>query len=209
MTTLLIDTATDTLVVGLASSGELLAEALDEERRAQALLDVVHDVLVSAGVERSDLRDVAVGVGPGGFTGLRVGVATARGIAAALGIPLAPIPTLAAVAQPLASQHDGVAVWASVDAKRGERFMCRYRRVSGVAGFSMIAEGDVLTVRSEDVPALVGSDPVAAGAPTAAALCELAQLAPYGDPALVVPQYGRDPDAVPAAAAGTAGGSAR
>lgn len=84
---------------------------------AERLMDEVAGLLDEAGVSYADLTKLAVVVGPGSFTGLRVGVAAARGLSLALGIPAIGVGTLEALAEP----HRGAGpVLAILDAKRGE-----------------------------------------------------------------------------------------
>lgn len=201
---LLLDTTGSALVVGLVDGGEVVAEATEEHRRAQAVLGLVDDVLGQAGLRPADLDRVAVGTGPGGFTGTRVGVATARGIASAARLPLAGISTLAAIAQPLAART-GEVVWARADARRGEEFLRPYRWTSGIAGFSMVAADDLHVVPAGGARQVTGDDEVVDGPPTAAGLAAVAQLASFGAAAEVLPVYGREPDAVPGAWAGASG----
>lgn len=99
---LALDTATAlTTVAVLSSSSDVLAEAshLDPRHHAEALPRLVREALDSAGVAPGDLDLIAVGVGPGPFTGLRVGVSFARATAHALGIPAVGVMTLDAIAR--------------------------------------------------------------------------------------------------------------
>lgn len=112
---LALDTATDTAAVGIVdnASREALAELETEPR---ALFARVDELLATAGLQRAALRGVVVGVGPGRYTSLRIGMASARAVASALGIPIAGVSTLAA----LATGAPGAVPL--IDARRGEVF---------------------------------------------------------------------------------------
>jgi len=114
MLILAFDTATDVATSALVSSGEVLGERLS---RAVTLLEDVDALLRQAGAHTADVEALAVGIGPGSFTGVRVGLATARGLALALGVPVAGVSTLDALA---AGAPGAVPV---VDARRGEIFV--------------------------------------------------------------------------------------
>jgi tRNA threonylcarbamoyl adenosine modification protein YeaZ len=204
---LLFDTASDALVVALAARGEVLGGRAQPGVRAQSLLAVIDELLAEAGLDRSQIERIGVGTGPGGFTGLRVGIATARGLAAALRVPLAGLPTLATLAWPLAAAQGSPSarVWASLDGRRGQRFVQPFRMVSGIAGMSLLAAAPMQAVANEDVARTVGDEPVADGAPTPQGLAGVGQLAAFLDDVLQVrPTYGREPDAKPAASPVTA-----
>ena len=126
MTTLIgFDTATDDTAVGATREGEkLFSSSLGEpgEGRplhATRLLAEVEDAARSAGGWESVER-IGVGVGPGSFTGLRIGIATANGLGQALGIEVVGVGTLEALAR--GAMADGRAVLAVIDARRGEVF---------------------------------------------------------------------------------------
>jgi tRNA threonylcarbamoyladenosine biosynthesis protein TsaB len=89
---------------------------------ARELLPAITAVMDEAGADFGDLEAIAVGVGPGTFTGLRIGIATARTLAAASHLPLRPVSSLAALA---AGMGDGPAL-GLIDAKRGELFAALY-----------------------------------------------------------------------------------
>src|SRR3954471_20913556 len=114
MLILAFDTATDVATSALVSDGEVIGERVS---RAATLLEDVDALLRQAGAHTRDLDALAVGIGPGSFTGVRVGLATARGIALALGLPVAGVSTLAALA---AGAPGAVPV---VDARRKEVFI--------------------------------------------------------------------------------------
>jgi tRNA threonylcarbamoyladenosine biosynthesis protein TsaB len=116
--TLAFDTATAFATSALVDTGSNgLLEVLGERcSRAQTLLEDVDALLRQAGAHPSDLDRLAVGVGPGSFTGVRIGLAVARGLALSLDLPGAGVSTLAALA---AGAPGAVPV---VDAKRHEVF---------------------------------------------------------------------------------------
>jgi tRNA threonylcarbamoyladenosine biosynthesis protein TsaB len=114
MLILAFDTATDVATSALVSDGEVLGE---RRSRAVTLLEDVDALLRQAGAHTRDVDALAVGIGPGSFTGVRVGLATARGLALALGIPVAGVSTLDALA---AGAPGAVPV---VDARRREVFV--------------------------------------------------------------------------------------
>ena len=95
MLTLAFDTATSVATAALVRDDELLGERVS---RAVGVLEAADELLREAGVERADLTGLAVGTGPGSFTGLRLGLAAARGLAFALDLPAAGISTLDALA---------------------------------------------------------------------------------------------------------------
>ena len=126
MSILAIDTASSVSSVAVASEGKLQAEVTVEAGRthSETLLSHIEGALSFAGVERSALRGVAVSIGPGSFTGLRIGLATAKAIAYGLGIPLVGVSTLAALA--LAFPVPGVYTLALMDAQKGNAYAGLY-----------------------------------------------------------------------------------
>ena len=114
---LVLDCATTRTVCGLVRDGrELAAASAEGGHAAQRALVLVDEVLARAACEPADLTRVVCGCGPGSFTGLRIGIATARGLALGLGIPCEGASTLAALA---AGAPGAIAL---VDARRGELF---------------------------------------------------------------------------------------
>jgi tRNA threonylcarbamoyladenosine biosynthesis protein TsaB len=110
---LAFDTATDAATSALVWDGEVVGERTSTPVR---LLEDVDALLRRGGVRESQLEGIAVGTGPGSFTGLRMGLATARALAFALGLPVAGVSTLAALA---AGAQGALPV---IDAKRREIF---------------------------------------------------------------------------------------
>ena len=95
MLTLAFDTATSVATAALVRDDELLGERVS---RAVAVLEAADELLRDADLGRADLTGLAVGTGPGSFTGLRLGLAAARGLAFALDLPVAAVSTLDALA---------------------------------------------------------------------------------------------------------------
>ena len=113
MLTLAFDTATGVATSALVDGDEVLGERAS---RAQTLLEDVDALLRQAGAHPADIGRLAVGIGPGSFTGVRIGLAVARGLALSLGVEGAGVSTLAALA---AGAPGAVPV---IDAKRSEVF---------------------------------------------------------------------------------------
>src|SRR5215470_350304 len=111
--TLAFDTATSVATSALVDGDEVLGERVS---RAQTLLEDVDALLRQAGAHPSDLGRLAVGIGPGSFTGIRIGLAVARGLALSFDVPGSGVSTLAALA---AGAPEAVPV---IDAKRREVF---------------------------------------------------------------------------------------
>jgi tRNA threonylcarbamoyladenosine biosynthesis protein TsaB len=137
------DTATRSTAVGLRLAGGETLQSRDDPGpgehpgHATRLLGMTDELLNRAGIGWNALERIAVGLGPGTFTGLRVGVATARGLAQSLGVELVGVSSLRALAEPalrselgaISSDPSGCLdrVLAVLDARRGEAFAAAYR----------------------------------------------------------------------------------
>lgn len=105
---LCIETGTDICSVGLARNGELVSLRESDEGRdhAKKVAVFVDEMLRETGVEPDELDAVAVGMGPGSYTGLRIGVSFAKGMCYALGIPLVAVGSLDALAEVAVEDHE-------------------------------------------------------------------------------------------------------
>jgi tRNA threonylcarbamoyl adenosine modification protein YeaZ len=213
---LAFDTATPAVTVALHDGTHVLAETttVDARRHGELLAPAIDAVLTEAGAGRLDITAVAAGTGPGPYTGLRVGLVTARVLGSALGIPVLGIGTLDVIAADAVAAAGGRDFIVATDARRREVYWARYSAAgerlagpavsapaevgggpdgpAGVAGVAGVAAGTGPLL----YPGLLG-EPIEPRYPAAATLARLAagQLA-AGAPALgAEPVYLRRPDA--------------
>jgi tRNA threonylcarbamoyladenosine biosynthesis protein TsaB len=189
--TLAFDTATDVATSALVWDGEVLGEL---RSRPVSVLEDVDALLRRGGVRATQLEGLVVGTGPGSFTGLRMGLAVARGLALALDVPVAGVSTLAALA---AGAPGALPV---IDARRGEVFVLDGElRVSApealdVRGRRLVGDGAVRhRVTLEEHGAEIPPDADDAHVPWARLHAQLAE--DFGPAERVEPIYLRVPDA--------------
>jgi tRNA threonylcarbamoyladenosine biosynthesis protein TsaB len=214
------DTATAaSAVCVLRADGEAfeIAPAPDRLERppahARELMPAVREAMEAAGLAYRELGAIGVGVGPGSFTGLRIGVSTARALAHATGAELRPVSSLRA----LAAGIEAPVRLPLIDAKRGELFAALYEGgEERWAPFAASAEELVQRLRDSRAPARAAGDgavrfrdvleeagiavePAGSSAHVVRGLhvARLAALAPARPPEAVVPDYIRVPDAKP------------
>lgn len=146
MLLLAFDTATPAVAVALHDGQRVLAETttVDARRHGELLAPSIAKVIADAGVDQRELTAIAVGVGPGPFTGLRVGLVTARVFGRTLGVPVHGVCTLDALARaawPAAAGREFLAV---TDARRKELYWARYSATGGrLAGPSVERPADI------------------------------------------------------------------
>ena len=136
MPVLALDTSAAVAVALTADDGAPLAarRVTEERRHAELLGPMITEVLADAGVDRRRLTAVVVGTGPAPFTGLRVGLVTARTLALALGVPVLGVCSLDALAAQAAADlalDPGTEVLVTTDARRREVYWARYRVAGG------------------------------------------------------------------------------
>jgi tRNA threonylcarbamoyladenosine biosynthesis protein TsaB len=220
VTLLGIDTSTPAATACvLRADGEAFEVVPPPERlsrppaHATELMPAVADVMERAEVDWTDLDAIAVGVGPGTFTGLRIGIATARALATAAGLPLRRVSSLAA----LAAGIDSLLRLPLIDARRGEVFAALYEEDRefwpplvvrpeelveqlGNAAATPLAAGDGSirfrgTLEEAGIP--VEPEDSAAHVVRALCICRLGEGAQDESPEAVLPEYLREPDAKP------------
>lgn len=217
MLVMALDTATPAVTAGLVAWGDgvstSLAERVTVNPRAHGELLTPHllEVLAETGHQLGDVDAVVVGCGPGPFTGLRVGMATAAAFGHACGRPVYPVCSLDAMA---AQADPDASVLVAIDARRKEVYWAAYGPVNG-AGRSRLTGPHV--DRPEDVPsrtaglgvrfaagemadkhrAVFGLDVIAPQYPTPLGLVDAAGpvLSAQAEPPPLVPLYLRRPDA--------------
>jgi tRNA threonylcarbamoyladenosine biosynthesis protein TsaB len=112
---------------------------------AQKLLVLIHELFDRAGTNWGTVDRIAVGVGPGTFTGLRIGIATAQALASATGLPLVGVSTLGALALAAHDREPGAAKLAVIDARRGEAFAAGWGAGNGPLAAEPTSRPQVLT----------------------------------------------------------------
>ena len=131
---LAIDTSTENCSVALVHDGKLTTRNIESPREhSQKLLPFVEEVLDSAGVSLAELDGLVVGAGPGSFTGVRIGVSMAQGLAFSADLPVYPVCSLQALAQQAIRKNDVAGVVACIDARMGEVYYALYANENGVA----------------------------------------------------------------------------
>jgi len=163
---LALDTATSSCSVALWAEGVKACRAKAMERgHAEALMPMVVEVMAETGVAFRDVDLMAVTVGPGSFTGLRIGLAAARGMALAAGLPCFGVTSFEAVAESIdPGRYVGRMILAALDSKRGDIFAQAFGTVDRPLG-------PPVTVSADDLPRLIptGSTVVAGSAADTAA----------------------------------------
>lgn len=131
MMTLAIDTSTRQSAVALYADGAVRGELawVSEQGHTRELLPAIEALLRHVHASLDDVDGLAVALGPGGFTALRVGLSVAKGLVFARGLSLVGVGTLEVAAYPFGATS--LPIWAMVDAGRGEIAVARFRRVDG------------------------------------------------------------------------------
>jgi tRNA threonylcarbamoyladenosine biosynthesis protein TsaB len=127
MRVLALDAATEGCSVALLCGGEVAAKSIEAGRsHAQDILIMIEEILASGQVSLSMLDGIAASIGPGAFTGVRISVAVAQGLAFGAGLAVVPVTTLEALALQVLG-GDGIQALACLDARMGEVYWACYR----------------------------------------------------------------------------------
>lgn len=155
MRVLAIETATPGSSVALAQGPEAVAYAAQVDRTGHGrfLVPAIDFCFDQVGWSPADLDGIVVDVGPGLYTGIRVGLATAQGLAAALGLPVIPVCGLDALALDAATGRRHI--WSVIDVRRGQVATATYRPVPG----GVVKDGPTELVGPEALRAMLDSDP--------------------------------------------------
>lgn len=210
MFVLAIDTSTPAVTVGVVELTAVVERTVaarvtvDARRHAELVSPQISQCLTAGGLTPARIDAVVVGVGPGPFTGLRVGMATAAAFGDALGVPVHPVCSLDAIAVEL-GHRDALIV---TDARRREVYWARYsagRRIEGpcVGAPRMVDPGDAEVVAGSASHVDLFDLPVEPlESPSPLGLVRAAREALLGDrpPEALVPLYLRRPDAKPVVA---------
>jgi tRNA threonylcarbamoyl adenosine modification protein YeaZ len=161
---LAIDTSTTAITVGLHDGASVVAEAttLDARAHAEHLAPNIRAALASAGAEPGDVTDVVVGIGPGPFTGLRVGIVTGRTFAFALGLPVRGLTSLDALAHEAWLEGRRGDLLVATDARRKEVYAATY----SLGDERAYRVGEPVVSRAADLPDQVRGLPTAGRGPT-------------------------------------------
>ena len=219
MKILAIDTALEACQVAIFDSDEekLLAMLSHDMRRghAEALIPIIADAMKAAGLDYSQLDRIATTVGPGSYTGLRVGISAAKGLSFAAGNPAVGVTTLAAVSAPLFAEDTAVPVVSVIDARHGnvyfhmagagQRVLLSARHTSIQDAILTITAGPVRLVGpaaqilAANWPRHPGPPPVAIDGRAKPSIEWLARLAAAAEPlrAPAKPLHLRAPDVTP------------
>jgi len=219
MKILAIDTALDACQAAVFDSDEekLLAVTSLEMRRghAEALIPAIDETMRAAGLDYADLDRIATTVGPGSYTGLRVGISAAKGLALASSKPTVGITTLAALSAPLIAEDPAVPVVAAIDARHGnvyfhmagagQRVLLSARHTSLPEAIQTITAGPIrITGPAAELlasywPRHTGTAPVSVSLRAKPSIEWVARLAVSADPARAPakPLYLRAPDVTP------------
>ncbi len=215
MKVLALDTASSACSVALWSGDGIVARRFEamERGHAERLVPMIAEVLAEAGLTADAVDRLAVTVGPGAFTGLRVGLAAARGLALATSRPLVGVTTFEAIGHALdLAERGGRPVLVAVDSRRAEVFLQQFDASMAAVGEPLLLSPEALARRLAAGPLVVAGCGAAAlrtvlagrpdtafaagpGLPDAAAVARLAASLPPGAGWPPRPLYLRAPDA--------------
>lgn len=126
---LAVDTATENCSVALSIGDQMMVRSdIAPREHTNKILPMVDEVLAEAGVSLTQLDALAFGRGPGSFTGVRIGIGIAQGLAFGAELPVLGVSTLAAMAEQARRTHGATQVLTAIDARMGELYFAQYQR---------------------------------------------------------------------------------
>jgi len=154
-----IETATETCAAALWQEGSLLGEIRVKQKKVHAefLAGMIEQLMQPCRQKYANLDGIAVSIGPGSFTGLRIGMALAKGIAYAHKIEIAGIHTPDAIASGIAANAPGIAV--VLPSRKGEVYAARYKNLEG----AYHREGEIVAIEINQLASWAGGLRLAAG----------------------------------------------
>ena len=221
MVVLGVDSATADAVVGVTAGGELVRESRVDPgpdgrpRHSQVLLEEIERSVEEAG-GWARIERIAVGIGPGSFTGLRIGVSTARALAQARQIPIVPVGSLTALARGISEGGSAALALPVIDARRSEAFAALFGGDGAELWAPFVTQPAELAARVEELeetPLAAGDGALRFGAELEAAgatvappddpihrvaarhICAVGEAAAEATPDQIQPLYLRPPDA--------------
>ncbi len=138
---LAVDTATENCSVALKVGNEIIARCeMAPREHTTKILPMVDSVLAEAGLTLNQLDALAFGRGPGSFTGVRIGIGIAQGLAFGAELPMIGVSTLAAMAQQAFRKQQATHVLAAIDARMNEIYVGGYKRLDNGDWETVVAE---------------------------------------------------------------------
>lgn len=155
-----IDSSTDKLSVGLADTDSVIAEmtVASSFEHASRIIGLIDDLLTASSFSIHDLSGMAVAIGPGSFTGLRIGLAVAKGMTLAMHIPIIGVSTFEVLAKRLSGTFDRF--YLAAPARRGEYYLCLVEPETAIREHIALTREEELVDKIGALPAgLVGREP--------------------------------------------------
>ncbi|WP_413111340.1 tRNA (adenosine(37)-N6)-threonylcarbamoyltransferase complex dimerization subunit type 1 TsaB [Thaumasiovibrio sp. DFM-14] len=151
---LAVDTATENCSVALRVGNDVIhRSAIAPREHTTKILPMVDEVLAEGGMTLSQLDALAFGRGPGSFTGVRIGIGIAQGLAFGADLPMVGVSTLEAMAQACYRQHGAEQVLTAIDARMGELYWAQYQRNGGIwhcCGEEQVIAPEELQINQQD-----------------------------------------------------------
>lgn len=211
MFVLAFDTTAAAVSVALWRDGQVVAAArqMMDQGQAEALMPLIESVMGKSGARYAELDRIAVTVGPGSFTGVRVGLAAARGLGLAADKPVIGVSTTEVVAAAV-SDADGARILAAIDTKRGDFYVQQFDANTQALGEIAVVAGAALAAWLSENSIVIVGDGAAEAARHLGARARLSSADPLPDAAVLarlaasrapieggpLPLYARAPDAV-------------